>query len=41
MLETIDYELGKLPRQKKKEQEETLHRVQKLIRREIKGKETI
>ena len=41
VLETIEYELGKLPRQKKKEQEETLHRVQTLIRREINGKETI
>jgi len=41
VLETIEYELGKLPRQKKKEQEETLQRVQTLIRRELNGKEDV
>lgn len=41
VLETIDCELGKIPRQKKKEQEQTLERVQNLIRRELNGKENV
>lgn len=41
VLETIEYELGKMPTQKKKEQEQTLERVQNLIRRELNGKESI
>ena len=41
VLETVEYELSKLPRQKKKEQEATLERVQNLIRREIDGKKDV
>jgi len=37
VLETIEMELAAMGRQKKKEQEETLQRVQTLIRREIDG----
>jgi hypothetical protein len=41
VLETIEMELAAMGCQKKKEQEETLQRVQTLIRREINGKETV
>lgn len=41
VLETAEYELGQLPRQKKKEQAQTLERVQELIRRAIHGKEDV
>ena len=38
VLETAEYELGKLSRQKKKEQQATLERVLTMLRREINGK---
>ena len=41
VLETAEYELGQLPRQKKKEQAQTLERVQEMIRRALHGKEDV